>query len=163
MIEMSSASSFCSNPDALGFDESEKGIFGSLKNIAQLLPSLPKEGDWVADSAAGDAGNLVVREADKKSPAASAGECLWLRSTGFFVGLFANVFVLSDKQGGDRPRSPLPVADVDLIPVEGSTAVVRGILDCHCALAVSGFLWSGTFIELSSTPILTLSCLIESG
>ena len=71
---------------------------------------------------------------------------------------FANVFVLSDKQGGDRPRSPLPVADVDLIPVEGSTAVVQGILGCHSALAVSGFLCSGTFIKLSSTPILTLSC-----
>ena len=51
------------------------------------MASSPKEGDRVADSAAGDAGNLVVGEADKKSPAASAGECLWLRSTGFFVGL----------------------------------------------------------------------------
>jgi len=87
VIEVLSTSSFCSTPDALGFDESEKGIFGSLKNIAQLPPSSPKEGDRVADSAAGDAGNLVVGEADKKSPAASAGECLWLRSTGFFVGL----------------------------------------------------------------------------
>ena len=78
MIEVSSTSSFCSNPDALGFDESEKGIFGSLKNIAQLPPSSPKEGDRVADSAAGDAGNLVIGEADKKSPATSAGECRWL-------------------------------------------------------------------------------------
>jgi len=41
----------------------------------------------VADSAAGDAGNLVVGEKDKKSPPASASECLWLRSTGFFVRL----------------------------------------------------------------------------
>ena len=87
MIEVSSTSSFCSTLDALGFDESEKGIFGSFRNIAHLPPGLPKEGDRVADSAAGDAGNLVVREADKKSPPASAGECLWLRSTGFFVRL----------------------------------------------------------------------------
>ena len=83
MIEVSSTSSFCSNPDALGFDESEKKIFYSLKNIAQLPPSPLKEGGRVADSAADDAGNLVVGEADKKSPAASASECLWLRSTGF--------------------------------------------------------------------------------
>ena len=87
MIEVSGTSSSCSSPDALGFDESEKGIFGSLRNIAQLPPSSPKEGDRVADSVAGDAGNLVVGEADKKSPTASAGECLWLRSTGFFIGL----------------------------------------------------------------------------
>ena len=86
-MEVLSTSSFCSTPDALGFDESEKGIFGSLKNIAQLPPSSPKEDDRVADSTAGDAGNLVVWEVDKKSPVASAGECLWLQSTGFFVGL----------------------------------------------------------------------------
>ena len=55
MIEVSSASSFRSNPDALGFDESEKGIFGSLKNITQLPFGSPKEGDRVADSAAGAA------------------------------------------------------------------------------------------------------------
>ena len=63
MIEVSSTSSFCSNPDALGFDESEKEIFGSLKNITQLPPGLPKEGDRVADSAAGAAENLVTEEA----------------------------------------------------------------------------------------------------
>ena len=45
MIEVSGTSYFCSTPDALGFDESEKGIFGSLKNIAQLPPSSPKEVD----------------------------------------------------------------------------------------------------------------------
>ena len=44
VVEVSNTS-FCSNPDALGFDESEKGIFGSLKNIAQLPPSSPKEVD----------------------------------------------------------------------------------------------------------------------
>ena len=58
---------FCSNPDALGIDESEKGIFGSLKSIAQLPPSPPKEDDRVADSAAGTAENLAPGEADKKS------------------------------------------------------------------------------------------------
>ena len=54
MIEVSGTSSFCSTPDALEFDESEKGIFGSLRNIAQLPPGSPKEGDRVADSAAYD-------------------------------------------------------------------------------------------------------------
>ena len=74
-VEVSSASSsFCSNPDALGFDESEKGIFGSLKNITQLPPGSPKEGDWVADSAAGAAKNLVTKEADKNSLVAGTGE-----------------------------------------------------------------------------------------
>ena len=67
MIEVLSTSSFCSTPDALGFDESEKGIFGSLKNITQLPPGSPKEGDRVADSAAGAVENLVTEEADKNS------------------------------------------------------------------------------------------------
>ena len=68
VVEVSSASSsFCSNPDALGFDESEKGIFGSLKNITQLPPGSPKEGDRVADSATGTAENLVTEEVDKNS------------------------------------------------------------------------------------------------
>ena len=65
VVEVSSASSFCSNLDALGFDKSEKEIFGSLKNITQLPPGLPKEGDRVADSAAGAAENLVTEEASK--------------------------------------------------------------------------------------------------
>ena len=76
MIEVSSTSSFCSNPDALGVDESEKGIFDSLRNIAQLPSSSPKEDDRLGDSGVGAMGNLAVREADKKSPTASAGECL---------------------------------------------------------------------------------------
>ena len=75
VVEVSSASSsFCSNSDALGFDESEKGIFGSLKNITQLPPGSPKEGDRVADSAAGAAENLVTEEADKNSLVTSTGE-----------------------------------------------------------------------------------------
>jgi len=74
VIEVSSTSSFCSNPDALGFDESEKGIFGSLENITKLLPGSLKEGDRVADSAAGAAENLVTEEADKNSLVAGTGE-----------------------------------------------------------------------------------------
>ena len=73
---MSSASSFFSNSDALGFDESEKGIFDSLKNIAQLPLDSPKEGDRVVDSAAGMAGNQALGEAGRESPAIDTGECL---------------------------------------------------------------------------------------
>ena len=76
VVEVSSASFFCSNSDALGLDESEKGIFGSLKNITQLPPGSPKEGNRVADFAAGAAENLVTEEARKESPAAGTGE--WL-------------------------------------------------------------------------------------
>ena len=75
VVELSSAS-FCSNPDALGFDESEKGIFGSLKNITQLPPGSPKEGDRVVDSTSGAAKDLVTEEASKESPTAGTGE--WL-------------------------------------------------------------------------------------
>ena len=75
MIEVSSTS-FCSNPDALGFDESEKGIFYSLKNIARLPRDSPKEGDQLADSAASAVGELPIGEAGKESPAAGTGKCL---------------------------------------------------------------------------------------
>ena len=74
VVEVSST--FCSNSDALGFDESEKGIFYSLKNIARLPLDSPKEGDRLTDSAAGTAGDLSIGEAGKESPTASAGE--WL-------------------------------------------------------------------------------------
>ena len=75
---------FCSNPDALGIDESEKGIFGSLKSIAQLPPSPLKEDDRVADSAVGTAENLAPGEADKKSLIAGTGKKLYeVRSSGF--------------------------------------------------------------------------------
>ena len=77
MIEVLSTSSFCSTPDALGFDESEKGIFGSLRNIAQLPPDSPKEGHQVADSATGDmARDQSFGEAGRESPAIDTGECL---------------------------------------------------------------------------------------
>ena len=75
VVEVSSTS-FCSNPDALGFDESEKGIFGSLKNIARLPLDSPKEGDRLADSAAGSAADLVLGEAGKESAAAGTCESL---------------------------------------------------------------------------------------
>ena len=80
---MSSASTFCSNSDALGFDESEKGIFDSLKNIARLPLDSPKEGDRVVDSATGVAGNQAHGEAGRESPAAGTGECLEV------IGLFS--------------------------------------------------------------------------
>ena len=75
MIEVSSTSFFCSNPDALRIDESEKGIFDSLKNIAWLPLDSPKEGDRLADSAAGAAADLSIGEAGKESPVAGTGEC----------------------------------------------------------------------------------------
>ena len=75
VIEVSSAF-FCSNPDALGFDESEKGIFYSLKNIARLHLDSSKEGDWLDNSAAGAVGELPIGEAGKQTPATGTGECL---------------------------------------------------------------------------------------
>ena len=56
---------FCSNRDALGIDESEKGIFDSLKNITQLPTSPSKDEGRVDDSAAGTAENLATGEAGK--------------------------------------------------------------------------------------------------
>ena len=64
MVEVSSTS-FCSNPNALGIDESEKGIFDSLKSIARLLPSPPKEDDRLGDSVTGAAGDLALEVAGK--------------------------------------------------------------------------------------------------
>ena len=84
---MSSTSSFCSTPNALGFDELEKGIFGSLKNIAQLPPSSPKEGDRLADFAAGTAESPAAGEAGKESSVAGTGE--WLDVIDWF---FRRVF-----------------------------------------------------------------------
>jgi len=65
---------FCSNPDALGVDDSEKGIFSSLKSIAQL-PHSPSNGDdRVDDSATGTAESPMSKEASQKSPVAGTGE-----------------------------------------------------------------------------------------
>ena len=77
-----SSTSFCSNPDAQGVDESVKGIFDSLKSIACLPPSPPKGDDQEADSAAGIAGDRVLGEAGKESPAAGTGE--WLDVINWF-------------------------------------------------------------------------------
>ena len=85
-----------------------------------------------------------------------------MQSTSFSVELLLMSLYFLDKQIGDQPKSPSSAANVDLIPpetpqqeaekpVEESTAVARGILGCHSALVVSDFLYSGTFVELSST------------
>ena len=67
----------------------------------------------------------------------------------------------SDKPGEDQPMSPA-AGKVDLVPLESSqqevekpvgesTAIAQGILGYHSALVVSNFLYSSTFIGLSST------------
>ena len=86
VVEVSSTSSFCSNPDALVIDESEKGIFFySLRNIAQLPPSPPKEDDRLGNFATGTVGDLALGEEGKESPAVGTGEWLYeVRSSGFW-------------------------------------------------------------------------------
>ena len=66
---------FCSNPEALGTDESEKGIFDALKNIAQLPPSLPRRDDQLVDSAARLKESAAAEDAGKGSSTAGTGEC----------------------------------------------------------------------------------------
>ena len=83
---------FCSNPDALWIDESEKGIFDSLKNIAQLPPSPPKGGDQLGDSAAGTAESPTAEEAGKDFSVAGTSECLDVIDW-FFRRAFTKVFV----------------------------------------------------------------------
>ena len=156
MVEVSSTS-FCSNPDALGFDKSEKGIFDSLKNIARLPLDSLKEGDRLADFAAGAVADLSIGEASKEFPAAGTGEWLdlidWL-----FRRAFADVFcTFSDKQSEDRPKSPLAATNVDLVlqevpqqEVESSTSVAQEILGCHSSLVVSVFCTRVLFVVLSS-------------
>ena len=73
---MLSTSFFCSNPDALGIDESVKGIFDSLKNIAPLSPSLPRVDDRLVDSAVDTAENPATGWAGGESPTAGTSECL---------------------------------------------------------------------------------------
>ena len=68
-----------------------RGFFYSLKNIARLPLGSPKEGDRLADSAAGAAGGLPIGEAGKESPAAGTGE--WFDAINcFFCQAFVNVF-----------------------------------------------------------------------
>ena len=131
VVEVSSTS-FCSNPDALGFDESEKGIFYSLKNIARLPLDSPKEGDRLADSATGAAGDLSIGEAGKESLVAGTGECLDVVDL-LLRQASADVFgAFSDKQSEDQPKSPSAAANVDLVlrevpqqEVESSTSVAQ--------------------------------------
>ena len=104
----------------------------------------------MADSAAGSAGDLVLGEAGKESSAAGTGE--WFDADDwFFCRALLMSLYFSDKQTGDRPKSPLPAANVDPIPleslqqevekpVEGSTTVAQEILGYHSTLAVTGFL-----------------------
>ena len=101
VVEVSSTS-FCSNPDALGFDESEKGIFDSLKNIARLHLDSPKEGDRLADSAAGSAWDLVLREAGEETSAAGTGE--WFDAVDWFFrqALLMSLYFQTSRPGIDR-------------------------------------------------------------
>ena len=73
----------------------------------------------------------------------------------FFVVLLLIFLCFSDKRNEDQPKSSLVVPNVDPslqeVPrqeveksVEGSTAVVQGILDCHSSLVVSIFLYSSS-------------------
>ena len=65
----------CSNPDALGVDDSEKGIFSSLKSITQLPPCPSRNDDQLADPAASIAESPATEEGEgKKSPIADTGE-----------------------------------------------------------------------------------------
>ena len=68
----------------------------------------------------------------------------------------------SDNQAEDQPKSRPSAANIDPIPLEPSqqevekpvgesTTVAQGILGCHSALVVSNFLYSSTFVGLSST------------
>ena len=104
----------------------------------------------MADSAVGSAGDLVLGEAGKGSSATGTGE--WFDADDwFFCRALLMSLYFSDKQTGDRPKSPPLAANVDLVPlepsqqevekpVEGSTAVAQEILGCHSTLAVTGFL-----------------------
>jgi hypothetical protein len=83
---------FCSNPDALGIDVSEKGIFDSLNNIAQLPPSPPKDGDRLDDSAAGKAESPAAEEAGKESSTTLVS--VFVRGCRLvFCHAFSNIFV----------------------------------------------------------------------
>jgi hypothetical protein len=64
---------FCSNPDALGVDNTEKDVFDSLNTIAQLPPSLSNAGDHPDDSAIRTVESPVIEKAGKKSPVAGTG------------------------------------------------------------------------------------------
>ena len=115
----------------------------------------------MGDSAAGAVESPAADEAGKESSVAGTGECLDVIDWFFHRALLMSLY-FSDKQTEDSPKSSAAAGNVDLIsldvprqevekPVEGSTAVAQEILGCHSALAVSSFLCSSTFVELSST------------
>ena len=65
---------FCSNPDALGVDNTKKDVFDSLNTIAQLTPSPSKARDRIDDSAIRTAESPAIEGVGKKSPVAGTGE-----------------------------------------------------------------------------------------
>ena len=71
---MSGTSLLCSNPDALGVDNTEKDVFDSLNTIALLPPSPSKSGDLPDNSDIRMAGGPTIEEAGKKSHVAGTGE-----------------------------------------------------------------------------------------
>ena len=92
----------------------------------------------------------------------------------FLLRAFANVFVLSDKQSEDRPKSPSAAANVGLVtlevsqqevekPVGESAGIAQGILGCHSALVVSGFFVLEYFVCSCRIPCLDHALLAESG
>ena len=92
----------------------------------------------------------------------------------FLHWAFANVFVLSDKQGEDRPKSPSAAANVGLVTlgvphqeveklVGESAGVAQGILGCHSALVVSGFFVLEYFVFSCRVHCLDHALLAESG
>ena len=92
----------------------------------------------------------------------------------FLRRAFANVFVLSDKQGEDRPKSPSAAANVGLVTlgvpqqeveklIGESAGVTHGILGCHSALVVSGFFVLEYFVCCCRVPCLDHALLAESG
>ena len=92
----------------------------------------------------------------------------------FLRRAFANVFVLSDKQGEDRPKSPSAAANVGLVTlgvpqqeveklIGESAGVAQGILGCHSALVVSGFFVLEYFVFSCRVHCLDHALLAESG
>ena len=71
---------------------------------------------------------------------------------------FANVFVLSDKQGEEVAANVglvtlgVPQQEVEK-PVGKSAGVAQGILGCHSALVVSGFFCTRVLCVLSSSTL----------
>ena len=55
---------FCSSPNALGVDESEKGFFASLKSITQLPPGPSRNDDRLGDPATGTAESPATEEGE---------------------------------------------------------------------------------------------------